>query len=674
MQRFAQSGRWVYRAWLFGVLAMAAAVLAPAALMPVASAQDEVIVRLVADRTAVRPGDQLAIAIVMEIAEGWHTHTNDPKPPAAWKGFRAIPTVLTVGQVVGARVGPEQWPAGKVYNVDLGATGKPQAYAMFSGVVVGYVPVIVDAKAAGTVKVPISLSFQACDDKICLFPATFEETVELPVEPGVVASGEVVPITRVDPPLFADFRTAVFAEMLEGKVPAKRLAFNVFGLQFSIDPSGPTGFALLLSLAALGGFLLNLTPCVLPVIPLKVMSLAHSAGQNRAKTLWLGIVMSAGVVAFWLVLATMMVTLTQFKAINQLFQMSWFPIAVGLFIAIMGVGMLGLFSFQLPGMVYLVDPKKESAFGSFVFGIMTAVLSTPCTAPLMGTAAAWSVTQPSWVTLSTLGSIGAGMALPYLVLAAFPQLVSRVPRAGKSGEVVKQALGLLMLGVASFFLGTGLDPFVREPIDPATTWYWWAAFTFVAMAAAWIVYNVVISKMGILGKAGWSAAAVALAGSMLLLTMRLTDKGPVPWVAFTPERFAQAQKEGKVVVLKFTATWCLNCHVLENTVFRSTKVVALMQEEGVVPMKVDLTGDNQPGNAKLKELMWVGIPYLSISGPGISEPIGYDNYTPTMVIEAVGQARGVGASPGKVGDSDVGWGVTGRTLATAGAAAAGPLD
>ncbi len=674
MQRVAHVGRSMLPAWLCSLIALAAAVLAPAAMMPVATAQDEVIVRLVADRTAVRPGDQLAIAIVMEIAEGWHTHTNDPKPPAAWKGFRAIPTILTVGQPVGARVGPEQWPAGKVYEVDLGGTGKPEPYAMFSGVVVGYLPVIVDANATGSVKIPISLSFQACDDKICLFPATFEETVELAVETGVGADGRVVPITRVDPPLFADFRSAVFAEMLEGKIPAKRLAFNVFGFEFSIDPSGPTGLALLLSLAALGGFLLNLTPCVLPVIPLKVMSLAHSAGQNRAKTLWLGIVMSAGVVAFWLVLATLMVTLTQFKAINQLFQMAWFPIAVGIFIAVMGVGMLGLFSFQLPGMVYLVDPKKESAFGSFVFGIMTAVLSTPCTAPLMGTAAAWSVTQPAWVTLSTLGSIGAGMAVPYLVLAAFPQRVSRVPRAGRSGEVVKQVLGLLMLGVASFFLGTGLDPFVREPIDPATTWYWWAAFAFVAMASIWIVWNLMVLKAGVVAKVFWSAAAVMLAGSMLLITLRLTDKGPVPWVAFTPERFEQAQKDGKVVVLKFTASWCLNCHALENTVFRDTEVVALMQESGVVPMKVDLTGDNQPGNAKLKELMWVGIPYLSISGPGISEPIGYDNYTPTMVIEAVGKARGAGASPGKMGNSDAGGGVTGGTPATAGAAASGPPD
>jgi thiol:disulfide interchange protein DsbD len=622
--------------------------LAPAALIPAATAQEEhVSVRFVADRTAARPGDQLAIAIVMEIEEGWHTHTNDPKPPASWKGFRAIPTVLTVGTnapdaspgtqpigLVNARVGPEQWPAGTVYPVDLGGTGKPEPYAMFSGVVVGYVPVIVDANATGSVKIPLSLSYQACDDKICTFPITFSETVEIPIATGTDTA------TRVDPSLYANFKSEVFAQMLAGTLPSKRLNFNVLSWEFSIDPAGPAGLALLLGLAFVGGFLLNLTPCVLPVLPLKIMSLAHSAGQNRGRTLFLGLIMSAGVVAFWIFLATLMVSLTQFKAINQLFQMSWFPIAVGAFIAIMAVGMLGLFSFQLPGMVYLVDPKKDSASGSFVFGIMTAILSTPCTAPLMGTAAAWSVTQPKAITLATLGSIGAGMALPYLVLAAFPQLVSRVPRTGRSSEIIKQVLGLLMLGVAAFFLGTGLDPFIREPIDPATTWYWWAAFVCVAMAAGWILINVARSKGSLAIRGFWAVVAIALAGTMLQITIRLTDKGPVPWVAYTPERYDEARKAGKVVVLKFTATWCLNCHALENTVFRSTDVVALMQEPGVVPMKVDLTGDNQPGNAKLKELNWVGIPYLSISGPGLDQPIGYDNYTPRMVIDAVGKAKG----------------------------------
>jgi thiol:disulfide interchange protein DsbD len=424
-----------------------------------------------------------------------------------------------------------------------------------------------------------------------------------------------------------------------GKESVKPVRFPIFGYEFSVDPSGAVGVTVLLLLAGLGGFLLNLTPCVLPVIPLKVMSLSQIAG-NPARCLFLGVVMSLGVVAFWLGIGLAISFVAGFGAINQLFQTSWFGLGVGVFIAIMALGMLGLFTIALPQKVYLAEVDRGSVPGSFGFGILTAVLSTPCTAPFMGSAAAWATKQPTATTLATFSAIGAGMAMPYLVLAAFPKLVAWVPRTGAWSELVKQVMGLLMLAVAAFFVGTGLDPWLREPIDPALRAHWWFVAGFVVVAMAWLVVRVWQLRAGTIGKLLWTAVAVVFAGANVMVASTLTDRGPIAWVGYTPARFAEATAAGKVIVLDFTAEWCLNCKALESGVLHRAEVVNAIAQSHVVAMRVDLTGSNPDGQAKLKELNWVGIPLLAISGPGAQEPIKFDTYTPQSVLDAISNAKG----------------------------------
>jgi len=137
-----------------------------------------------------------------------------------------------------------------------------------------------------------------------------------------------------------------------------------------------------------GGLLLNFTPCVLPLVPIKIMGLSRAAG-NRSRCLILGAAMSVGVMAFWMTLAIAITSISGFNATNKLFQYPAFTIAVGIIICIMAVGMCGFFSMNLPSWVDRVNPSQETVTGSFLFGIMAGVLSTPCTAPFMGAAAAW---------------------------------------------------------------------------------------------------------------------------------------------------------------------------------------------------------------------------------------------------------------------------------------------
>jgi suppressor for copper-sensitivity B len=601
-------------------------------VVPTARADDPVAISAAISKPAVRGGDQFAIAVIINHEPKWHVHTNDPKPPASWGEFLAIPTKISLQLPAGLRAGAIQWPKGKALMLDLGGTGKPEPYEVFDGRAVAFVPVVAGPEfAGGAAEISIDVSYQACDDKTCQMPTSQQVTV-------AINSGGAT----TDATLFEPFDMTSFARMDSGEVgkeSVKPVRFPIFGYEFSVDPSGAVGVTVLLLLAGLGGFLLNLTPCVLPVIPLKVMSLSQIAG-NPARCLFLGVVMSLGVVAFWLGIGLAISFVAGFGAINQLFQTSWFGLGVGVFIAIMALGMLGLFTIALPQKVYLAEVDRGSVPGSFGFGILTAVLSTPCTAPFMGSAAAWATKQPTATTLATFSAIGAGMAMPYLVLAAFPKLVAWVPRTGAWSELVKQVMGLLMLAVAAFFVGTGLDPWLREPIDPALRAHWWFVAGFVVVAMAWLVVRVWQLRAGTIGKLLWTAVAVVFAGANVMVASTLTDRGPIAWVGYTPARFAEATAAGKVIVLDFTAEWCLNCKALESGVLHRAEVVNAIAQSHVVAMRVDLTGSNPDGQAKLKELNWVGIPLLAISGPGAQEPIKFDTYTPQSVLDAISNAKG----------------------------------
>jgi thiol:disulfide interchange protein DsbD len=346
------------------------------------------------------------------------------------------------------------------------------------------------------------------------------------------------------------------------------------------------------------------------------------------------------VVAFWLALGGVIAFVAGFTAANQLFQYPWFTIGIGLVIAVMGVAMGGLLSMQLPQWVYRINPRHDTWHGSFGFGIMAAVLSTPCTAPFMGAAAGWAATQTPLITMSTFTAIGVGMALPYALLSAFPQLVERMPRTGPASELIKQVMGLLILGAAAYFVGTGVSGLLASPPDPPSRAYWWVVGLFIAVAGGWLAWRTIRITPRIGRRLGFGGLGVAMILAGVLLAVAFTARSPINWVYYTPERLDQAQSEGKVVVLEFTAEWCLNCHTLEQAVLHRPQVVELFNADDVIPIKIDLTGNNPSGNAKLTEVGRRTIPLLIIYDRQGEEVFRSDAYTQAQVIQAVQTARG----------------------------------
>jgi thiol:disulfide interchange protein DsbD len=325
-----------------------------------------------------------------------------------------------------------------------------------------------------------------------------------------------------------------------------------------------------------------------------------------------------------------------FTSANQLFQYPAFTIALGAFIAVMAIGMAGFFSVNLPQWVHGIEASHESAGGSFVMGIMTAVLSTPCTAPLMGAAAGWAASSGSLPTvLGVFGTIGAGMAAPYLLLSAYPQLARSMPRSGPASELVKQVMGLLLMAAAAFFVGAGLNGLRTAP-GPE---HWWIVGAIGAAAGLWLAWRTIrLSR-----SASVRAVFVALGLAIATLSVGITRALGMPttgWIPYTAQALSQASAQRKVVVLDFTAEWCLNCKALESAVLHSREVAQALGDPGVAAIKVDITSRSSDGWALLHRYDRVSIPLLVVQSATGEVVLKSDAYTREQVLTAIQQASG----------------------------------
>jgi thiol:disulfide interchange protein DsbD len=301
----------------------------------------------------------------------------------------------------------------------------------------------------------------------------------------------------------------------------------------------------------------------------------------------------------------------------------------------MAGGMFDFFSLQLPSFVYMIHPEQDTLKGSFGLGILAAVLSTPCTAPFMGAAAAWAATQPPSSTLAVFGAIGFGMALPYFLLSVSPHLVSKMPKTGPASVLVKQVMGLLMLAAAAYFVGIGLEVLLSSPADPPGKLYWWPVMFFSFCAGGWTLWR----TLQLASQKAVKYIFIALGALVMMFSVigacRLTHTGPIDWTYYTPERLERAHNERQTVVMVFTAEWCLNCKVLEKSILDSSKIIDLFADDRVLPMKVDITGNNPDGKAKLKEVGSLTIPLLVVIDQEGNQVYKSDYYTVDQVYQAV---------------------------------------
>lgn len=571
-----------------------------------------------------RPGEALPLAVVVKISEGVHINA-DAKQIRPSGSFRPYPTKLTVVNAdEGLHSEAPLYPPAQRFKTSYAQGG----LMSFSGTTVIYLPITFAAELAPGAEpgLELELAYQACTESQCLLPQTIRLKTRLPL----AAFGEAAPLTHQK--LFADYQAR-----RQEAAAGSGVHFALFGWKFSVNGASWPGVLLLLATAAFGGMLLNCTPCVLPLIPIKIISLSYAA-KNRRQCFLLGAAMSLGVLAFWLVLGGMIALVSGFSSTNQLFQYPAFTVAVGLIIGIMALGMFDFFSLPLPEWLYLIHPEQDSVHGSFGLGILAAVLSTPCTAPFMGAAAAWAAAQPPAATLSVFAAIGSGMAFPYLALSAAPHLVRRMPRTGPASLLIKQVMGLLMLAAAAYFIGVGAATLLATAEQPPSRLYWWPVMGCSLAAGGWLAWRTWRIASGQVLKVVFMSIGGLIMAVSVYGAVNLTERGLTAWQHYSPAGFVQARTAGKAMLLVFTAEWCLNCKVLEQGVLDSPKIVKLLGQEGLVPMKVDITGSNPPGRELLRQVGSLSIPLLVIYSRSGELSYKSDFYTADELQEAVSRA------------------------------------
>jgi thiol:disulfide interchange protein len=615
-------------------------------------------IRAVPQTAAVAPGQKLAIAVELDHPPKYHTWPNasvklakavDEDAKRTEIGLDPASTPKSVA-LVGI-----QWPAAHPGDVsDPTGNALTVKAPVFSDKAIAYVLVQIAPDAApGPLHVPVVVSYQACDDHTC-YPGV-DAKIDVPVN---VDAGTATATTPTNATLFGGFDE----KKIETPPPARSAPAAAPVAATSVSPDAVVvqertllGFGvgsslLLIALASiLGGAILNLTPCVLPIIPIKVMSLVEHAG-NPHRRLVLGTWMALGVVTFWVVVGLPMVFISTLDPTRFLFGHWWVTMGIGLLIALMGLGIMGLFAINLPQAVYMVNPKADTAHGSFFFGVMAGVLGLPCFGFVAGGLLAGAAALAPSTILVIFTCLGIGMGAPYLILTVKPGLIQKIPRTGPASELVKQVMGLLILAAAALFICVGFRTLmIDKPYLTESLPYWVAAF-FVLLAGVWLTLRVLsISKkawpravmplLAILVVAGiFRYAYVSAASDEEDYEMRLAGKAA--WRPFTKEALDSAVAEHKVVIIDFTASWCINCKAFKRRYLDRDPVFSRLRKGDVVLLEADLTSSKDPGWDFLHSLGQTGVPTLAIYGPAIEKPVILNAYTSETVLNAIEKAKG----------------------------------
>jgi thiol:disulfide interchange protein DsbD len=405
-----------------------------------------------------------------------------------------------------------------------------------------------------------------------------------------------------------------------------------------------------LTLAFLGGLILNIMPCVLPVLSLKVFSLLKHAGQTRVDALKHGLAYTVGVVLSFLLLAGVLLVLRSFgERIGWGFQLQspGFIVVLTAVFFLFGLNLMGVF--ELGGRLVGADTQlaqRKDLFGSFGMGILAAVVGAPCIGPLVAGVSGVAVQTNAGTGLLIFGTMGLGLASPFLLLSVFPKLIAFLPKPGLWMESFKQGMGFLLMAAVVFLaLVAGRQGGVDAIIVSL-------ALMLSLAVAAWI-----FGRWGAALRSKRVQMTARLAASVLVLSSIAwaisetkaayanTDAAPVEgsseqWQPWSAERVESILAEGRPVFVDFTATWCLICQVNKRVALRTEATKQLFEEYNVVALSADWTRYDPKITSALESFDRLGVPLYVLYTPHGEMSVLPQSLTNGLVRDAVEKALG----------------------------------
>jgi thiol:disulfide interchange protein len=549
--------------------------------------------------------------------------------------------------------------------------------------------------------------YQTCTDTACDRPLAAKFTAKVTV--GEAAGTEPVPLAFTDG-RYAEAAQLAAARAQEGSPastpppPPSAPAGPEAAPPQAADspppssPNGQTALPLVLVYAFLGGLILNVMPCVLPVIGLKVMAFVQQAGENRAKVLALNAWYSLGLMSVFLLLATLATVWN--VGWGQQFSNETVTITLAAIVFAMGLSFLGVWQMPIPGFVGSASAselaEKEGPAGAFMKGVLTTILATPCSGPGVAVALGYCTGKPASVVYMIFAMVGLGMASPYLVIGVFPKALRLLPKPGAWMERFEQAMGLVLLATVVYLLSftawANVLPAVTLLLGLGAACWWIGQIPFTAdfhvKVRGWIGATAFVVLCGLFAFTGkttiggsellglpgevyglrgimeyrlerYVAQQAALHGTNddLLDSPEITQHTTaIRWLPYSEQQLQRLIAANRTVLVDFTADWCLTCKTLEATVLDTQEVRDALRAKGVVALQADWTNGDPEISQKLESLGGKQVPVVAIFPAGrAQQPIVLSGfYTKGTLLEKL-QDAGPSATASVPRGADVGF-------------------
>jgi thiol:disulfide interchange protein len=542
---------------------------------------DVVTISVEKQHEVVEPNSNSALAVHFELAEDWHFYASQKTAPGGMN-LRIEPSagaedVISFSEPI--------FPKPQLY-FDKSSGKKLQ---VFSGSFTVYLPFrVADIKTAvaedlETVKIDIKGA--VCSGFQCRMPDFGQLNTEV----------KIVFDATMGKPKFA----------LPAEKPAETTTFE-WGI------SSLWGALLL---AFLAGLLLNIMPCVWPVLPVIVMRLVEQAKLSKTKSIVMGLVFCLGILLFFACLAGVSIVLQLFYGTvlqwGDQFRSPAFVAAMALLLVVLALFMFGVFTVTVPSAVSAKAGSGKGYAGALGMGFLAAILSTPCSFAILAAAFAWAQAQPLLLGTFTIMIIGLGMAAPYAILTSLPGLLKRLPKPGRWMEIFKQAVGFILLFIAVWLIAA-----LPQQRRTGVLYFALAVAFCIWVWGSWVDYSTKFSRKLIIRII---AAALAVTAGLYFLT---PAEKLIDWQEYDAELIEASFKNQRPVLIKFTADWCMSCRFVEKTVYSRKDIAELIEQKSVLAVKADTTVKDHPATLALKNIYnEPGVPVSILFLPGRQEPV-----------------------------------------------------